>query len=85
MKKKTFSIFQPTREQLKEARKQMEAFIAMNKESTDAKTQADVAEMEQALAMLDLLGIHWISSGTKFSMNYWCTQEKSLWREKVLS
>jgi len=49
---------QPTREQLKEARKQMEAFIAMNKGSTDAKTQADVAEMEQALAMLDLLGIH---------------------------
>jgi len=48
----------PTRAELKEARKQMEAFIAMNKGSTDAKTQADVAEMEQALAMLDLLGIH---------------------------
>merc|ERR1711915_533004 len=49
---------QPTHAELKEARKQMEAFIAMNKGSTDAKTQADVAEMEQALAMLDLLGIH---------------------------
>merc|ERR1719283_517597 len=44
--------------EMKEARKQIEAYIAANKGSSDPAVKAQLAQMEASLQMFDAMGIH---------------------------